>query len=210
MGDAKQYYDSHAQDYDKATVSGIVVAFNAPGTPASAAGAVQRTEQDAKQKADDIEKKLKSGSDFATVARTDSDDQQSSTRGGQLGTLAASTPNVPQDLKDVIFNKLQPGQISDPVRGNNAYYILKLDSRTKESFEQAKTAIDQQLKTDHDRAMAQKVQEKYKIESPDPAFFGPPAPVAGAANSSGTSAAPRVPSLAKSTSAPSAAPPVQK
>ncbi|HEX4770054.1 MAG TPA: peptidylprolyl isomerase [Bryobacteraceae bacterium] len=169
--DARQYYDSHPTEFDRATISGIVVAFNAPGTPSSAGG-VARTEPDAHQKADEIAKKLKTGADFAATAKTDSDDPQSSSRGGALGTLSAAAPNLPAEMKDVIFNKLQPGQVSDPVRGANAYYILKLDSRTKETFDQAKNEIEQQLKTEHDRAVSQQIQTQYKIQVMDPSFFG--------------------------------------
>ncbi len=184
--DAKQYYDSHTQEFDRAKVSGIVVLFNAPGTPASAGG-VKRTEDEAKAKADDLEKKLKSGTDIATLARTESDDPQSAARGGELGQLSAATPNVPASMKDVLFNKLQPGQISEPVKGPNAYYILRLDSRTKESFDQARPAIETQLRSDKDRATQQKVLDQYKLQVTDTDFFG-------------KSPAPKVPSLANTPS----------
>lgn len=169
--DPKQYYDSHASEFDRATISGIVIAFSAPGTPASAGG-ITRTEQDARQKADEIAKKLKTGADFTATAKSDSDDPQSAPRGGSLGTISASVTNVPPELKEVIFTKLQPGQISDPVRGSNAFYILKLDSRVKETFDQAKPEIEQQLKTEHDRTVSQQIQKQYKIQISDPAFFG--------------------------------------
>jgi hypothetical protein len=194
--DPKQYYDTHTNDFDRASVSGIVIGFNAPGTPASQNNNITRTEDQARQKATDIEGKLKSGGDFTTLAKSDSDDPQSAARGGQLGTLAASTPNIPPDLRDTIFNKLQPGQISDPVRGPSGFYILRLDNRTKESFDQAKPEIEQQLKTDRDRAASQKITDQYKLQITDPAFFGTTA-----------SAANRTPSLASPTrSAPPTAP----
>jgi hypothetical protein len=181
--DPKQYFDAHTSDYDRASVSGIVIAFNPPGTPASQSGGITRTEDQARQKATEVESKLKGGGDFASVAKSESDDPQSSSRGGQLGTLAASTPNLPPDLKDVIFNKLQPGQISDPVRGPNGFYILRLDNRTKETFEQARPEIEQQMKVDRDRAASQKITDQYKIQVTDPEFFGT---TSAAANASKT------------------------
>lgn len=194
--DPKQYYDTHKTEFDRASVSGIVVAFNPPGTPASTGG-VNRTEEQAKDKADDLEKKLKGGADFATLARTDSDDSQSGPRGGELGTLSAATPNVPQDMKDVIFSKLQPGQISEPVRGPNAFYILKLNSRDQQSFDQAKSSIEQQLQANQERSATQQVVSQYKLQVDDPSFFG----------SSGTTSTSKVPSLAKpGTTATSSAP----
>ncbi|MDQ2945123.1 MAG: peptidylprolyl isomerase [Acidobacteriota bacterium] len=168
--DPKQYYDAHQNEFDIAKLSGIVIAFNPPGTPASSSS-VNRTEQEAQQKADDVEKKIKAGADVATLARTDSDDQRSAGHGGDMGTLAAETPNVPADLKNIVFNKLKPGEVSEPIRLPNAFYILKLDSRTKQTFEQAKPEIAQKLQADRNQALVKEQLDKYKIQVQDPDFF---------------------------------------
>jgi parvulin-like peptidyl-prolyl isomerase len=168
--DPKQYYDTHQDEFDVAKLSGIVVAFNPPGTPASSSS-INRTEQDAQQKADDLEKKIKAGADVATLARTDSDDQRSAGHGGDMGTLAAGTPNVPADLKNVVFNKLKPGEVSEPIRLPNAFYILKLDSRTKQTFEQARPEIAQKLQAERSQAIVKEQIDKYKIQVQDPDFF---------------------------------------
>ena len=47
---AKQYFDAHPSDFDQVKVSGIVIAFNAPGTPANSS-ITSRTENDAQAKA---------------------------------------------------------------------------------------------------------------------------------------------------------------
>src|SRR6201996_9125163 len=66
--DPKQYYDSHAADFDQIKLSGIFIAFSPPGTPAASGnGAANRTEEQARQKADDLEKKLKAGGDFGAI-----------------------------------------------------------------------------------------------------------------------------------------------
>lgn len=168
--DPKQYYDAHQDEFDVAKLSGIVIAFNPPGTPASSSS-VTRTEQEAQQKADDVEKKIKAGGDVATLARTESDDQRSAGHGGDMGTLAAGTPNVPADLKNIVFNKLKPGEVSEPIRLPNAFYILKLDSRTKQTFEQAKPEITQKLQAERNQAVVKEQLDKYKIQVQDPDFF---------------------------------------
>lgn len=168
--DPKQYYDAHPDEFDQAKVSGIVVAFNTPGTPA-AAGMPTRTEQQARDKANDLEKKLKAGSDFAALARSDSDNQASAARGGELGTFSANgSPNIPAELKSAI-TKLQPGQTSDPIRLQNAYVILKVDSRAKEPFDQAKPQIIQKWHNEHAQEVVKQQFEKYKVEVKDPDFF---------------------------------------
>ena len=168
--DPQQYYNSHPEQFDTATVSGIMIAFAPPGTPASAGG-VKRTEQEAREKADDLEKKIKAGADVPTLARTESDNQQSAANGGKLGTMTPGTPNIPPDVRDVVFNKLQPGQVSEPIRLPSAFYILKLDSRAKQPFEQAKLEIQQKLEAEKNQARIKQETDKYKIQVQDPAFF---------------------------------------
>lgn len=155
---AKQYYDSHPNEFEQTKLSGILVSFAPPGTPAGSANHL-KTEDQARQKADDIEKKLKAGTDFATLARTDSDNANLAARGGDLGTLTPDAPNVPADIKAAIA-KLQPGQVSEPIRIPNGFYIIKVDSRTQEPFNQARPNI----------VMKQQF-EKYKVQVKDPDFF---------------------------------------
>ncbi|MDQ2776988.1 MAG: peptidylprolyl isomerase [Acidobacteriota bacterium] len=186
--DPKQYYDTHQDEFDIAKLSGIVIAFNPPGTPASSSS-INRTEQEAQQKAADVEKKIKAGADVATLSRTESDDQRSAGRGGDMGTLAAGTPNVPVDLKNIVFNKLKPGEVSEPIRLPSGFYILKLDSRTKQTFEQAKPEIAQKLQAEKNQALVKEQLDKYKIQVQDPDFFA----------TSSTSAV-KIPSLANGSS----------
>jgi PPIC-type PPIASE domain len=183
--DAKQYYDSHKDEFDTAKLSGIAIAFNPPGTPASPNGP-NRTEQEAQQKADDVEKKIKAGGDITALARTESDDQRSAAQGGSLGTLSASQPGVPKEIKDAVFGKLQAGQISEPIRMPNAFYIIRVDSRTQQPYEQARESIEQKLKGEKTQAIVKQEVDKYKVEVADPAFFNV---------SATSSAAPKIPSL---------------
>jgi hypothetical protein len=150
-------------------VSGILVAFNPPGTPASSAS-VSRTESDAQAKAADLEKKIKNGGDFAALARTESDQTQTAAKGGDMGGFVTGDPNIPPDIRDAVA-KLQSSQVSEPVRttlgGTNGYLIIKLDSRTHMPYDQVKQNLIPKLELD-----------KYKIHVEDPQFFtaAPPPP----------------------------------
>ncbi len=162
--EAQQYYSSHPGEFEQLKMSGILIAFNPPGTPASGA-AVNRTEAEAQQKANDLEKKIKDGGDFSALARTDSDQQQSAAKGGDLGgPYLTSDPRLPPDIKTAVA-KLQPGQVSEPVRVTGGYFILKLDKRSVTPFEEVRAQIVQKLQL-----------EKYKIQVQDPDFFASSAP----------------------------------
>ena len=167
--DPKAYFDSHTADYEQIKLSGILVAFSPPGTPAGS-GSVQRTEAQALEKANDLEKKIKGGADFTALARSDSDQQQSSVRGGDMGTFPMGDPNVPPAIKTAVA-KLQPGQISEPIRVQGGFFIFRLDSRINPTFEQARPSITQKLQADKNQAALKQEMDKYKLDVRDPDFF---------------------------------------
>ena len=168
--DAQGYYNAHPQEFDKVKLSGIFVGFNPPGTPANGAGN-NRTEEQARDKANDIEKKLKAGGDFGTLARTESDNQQAAARGGELGTYGIGDPQLPPDMRTAI-EKLQPGQVSEPVRIPSGLLIVKVDSRNKLTFDQARPEIVQKLQTERNQAAVKQELDKYKIQGQDAECFG--------------------------------------
>jgi peptidyl-prolyl cis-trans isomerase C len=170
--DPQKYYDTHPGDFDSVQLSGIFVSFSPPGTPASAA-AVVRTEAQARDKADELEKKLKAGGDFAALARTDSDNQNSGAKGGDLGTFNTGDPQIPATIKNAVV-KLQPGQYSEPVQIPNGFLIVKLDKRTKLNFEQARPGIVQRLESERSQAAVKQELDKYKITVQDADFFNAP------------------------------------
>ena len=168
--DPKQYYDTHPNDFDQMKLSGIFVAFSPPGTPASGSSATNRTEEQARQKADDLEKKLKTGGDFGALARTESDSPQLAAKGGDLGTITSGEGGLPPDIKTAAL-KLQPGEISEPVRMPNGFLIVKMETRSKQTFEQARAGITQRLQNEKNQAAVKQELDKYKIEVKDPDFF---------------------------------------
>ncbi len=167
--DPKQYYDAHAAEFDQVKISGILVSFSPPGTPASNA-ATSRTEAQAREKVTDLEKKIKAGADLATLARTESENQQSAARGGELGTFLTGDPGVPPDIKAAVA-KLQPGQVSEPINVGGGLYIIKLDSRTRMPFEQARAGITQRLQNEKTQTILNQERDKYKVQVQDPDFF---------------------------------------
>jgi parvulin-like peptidyl-prolyl isomerase len=192
--DPQKYYDAHQTEFDTAKLSGIFVGFNPPGTPAANGAPNSRTEEQARDKANDLEKKLKAGGDFAALARSDSE-HQSASKGGDLGSYPINDPQVqiPPDVKTAVA-KLQPGQITEPVRIPNAFLIVKLDAREKVTFEKAKDGIVQKLQNERTQGAVKKELDKYTIHVEDTDFFE-------TANGS----TPKIPSLQRP-AAPAAAP----
>ncbi|QLB14377.1 peptidylprolyl isomerase [Mannheimia granulomatis] len=76
-----------------------------------------------------VEQELKNGVDFATLAKAKSIDSLSAAHGGDLGWAKAGT--FPKAFEDAIVN-LNAGQISNVVKVDNAYHIIKVLERKPE------------------------------------------------------------------------------
>lgn len=81
----------------------------------------------AKAKIDDILKQIKDGADFAEMATKNSEDTGSAAQGGKLDPFAAGEMVKP--FSDTAF-KTPVGQISDPVRSDYGWHIIKVEGKT--------------------------------------------------------------------------------
>jgi foldase protein PrsA len=76
----------------------------------------------------DVLNQLAGGEDFAAVARRRSENPESAPRGGELDAFAFDDPSIPGVMREAAF-ALRPGEVSAPVRTDEAYHILKLERR---------------------------------------------------------------------------------
>jgi peptidyl-prolyl cis-trans isomerase D len=74
-------------------------------------------------KAEEIEKQLKAGKDFATLAKQDSADLGSKNQGGDLGWLDRGTTE--EAFENALF-ALGKGEVSQPVLTSEGYHIIEL------------------------------------------------------------------------------------
>ncbi|HYR27324.1 MAG TPA: peptidylprolyl isomerase, partial [Thermoanaerobaculia bacterium] len=130
----------------------------------------------ATQKAAGLVARIRGGADFAEVARTESDDQQTAPRGGVLG--AARPEQLPPDIAAVV-NSLTPGAVSDPVKTEFGIHIFKVEAP---SLEDMRPVLEQRIQRQVLEETVTKLQKAAKVEMEE-SFFGPapkPAPQPGA------------------------------
>ena len=91
-----------------------------------------KNDAEAKAKIDNIYAQLKSGADFASVARARSEDA-SNVHGGDLGFATEDDlrrNGFPQQLIDQLFGPMQVGSFTSPIQfPNKRWYIFKLQSK---------------------------------------------------------------------------------
>lgn len=125
----------------------------------------------------DIQAQLKSGADFAALAKEKSEDPGSKENGGSLGYMQRGQMVVP--FEEAAF-ALQPGQISEPVKTTFGYHIIKVTARRDakgEDFEEAKTElrnrlIMQKYESEKFNDWIKKARKNAKVVILDPALRG--------------------------------------
>ena len=81
----------------------------------------------AKAKIDDLKKQIDNGADFAEVAKKSSEDTGSADQGGSLDAFTQG--EMVQEFADAAF-ATPVGKISDPVRTEFGWHIIKVENKT--------------------------------------------------------------------------------
>lgn len=144
--EARQYYKAHPQEFMKpATVMlrEILVSVPSQGTGASATFNAAIADA-AKTKIDSIRARAVAGEDFLKLI-AEASDAGNKANNGLIG------PIVLEDLNATLasaLEKLQPGEVSEPIRTRNGWQIFKLESRAvaePEAFEKIRQDIAQKI-----------------------------------------------------------------
>jgi peptidyl-prolyl cis-trans isomerase C len=171
---ARKYYDEHKSDYLQVKARHILIRFKGSSVPLKK-DAKELTEEEALAKAQDIRKKLADGADFDTLAKAESDDAGSGAKGGDLGTFGHG--RMVKAFEDVAFT-IPVGELSEPVKSQFGYHIIKVESREEKTFVDVRPEIEKKLDAD----LVKKTMDDLKTGTPvvmNPDYFGPvPAPAA--------------------------------
>ncbi|MFP5211800.1 MAG: SurA N-terminal domain-containing protein, partial [Acidobacteriota bacterium] len=153
--DLRRAYDEKKDEYHhEAEVSARHILF--PVKQDAPKEEVDKVEAEAKK----VLAEAKAGKDFAELAKKYSKDPGSAEKGGDLGFF--SRDQMVPAFSDAAFN-LKPGEISDLVRSDFGFHIIKVDEtrpERTEAFEEVKGNLEQSLKEEKARDIAfQKARE---------------------------------------------------
>ena len=127
---------------------------------------------EAKAKADNIYKELKEedGKNWKEAVRKYSEDRATSHQGGQLSTFTVNRI-VPEFIEAV--KQLQPNEISQPIRTNYGFHIIKLIDKTGvDTFEKEKRGLTERVEKDMrsrktEEVVLQQIKDEYGFKQND-------------------------------------------
>jgi len=119
-----------------------------------------------KAKAEGLLKQIKSGADFAQLAKDNSEDPSSAANGGAMPDWLTHGQFGSPDFDKAAFS-LKPGQTSDLVKVDYGYHIIQVlekeDGRLK-PFEEVKGELASQYKKERASDMMQKISDKAQAQ----------------------------------------------
>jgi len=163
----KAFFEQHKADYDLVKASHILIRYK--GSPVSIRpGEKDLTEEEALAKAQDIRKKILAGGDFAALAKAESDDTSNAGNGGSLGQFGHNRM-VPA-FEQAAF-ALQVGQISEPVKTQFGYHLIKVEEHTSKTYDELKPELESRVKPQLTRDLLDKIKKQTPVTL-DESYFG--------------------------------------
>ncbi|WP_195265940.1 peptidylprolyl isomerase [Clostridium sp. 1001275B_160808_H3] len=123
----KTYYEENKDSFGEANVSHILIKDEA--------------------KAKEIRERAANGEDFAALAKEFSEDTGTKENGGNLGVTPYNTTQYVQEFTDA-FKKLKDGEISEPVKSQFGYHIIKVTDVKQGTFDESKDSIKTTLENE--------------------------------------------------------------
>jgi parvulin-like peptidyl-prolyl isomerase len=155
----KKYLEDHQADYTRLKARHILIRVKGSQVPVRP-GQADLTEEQALAKAKELQAKIKAGADFAEVAMAESDDATSGVKGGDLGVIGHG--QVVPSFEQAAY-KLQPGEISDPVRSPFGFHLIQVQERQIKTFEELKPELEAKVRPDLVKKQVDELVNKAKV-----------------------------------------------
>ncbi len=160
--EAHKYYDTHMAEFT--TPASVMLREILVSVPSDARGVNAAANDAAKARAEEIRKRAAAGEPFDTLSAEVSD-SASKANGGLIGPLNVS--DLSPDFRKVI-EALKPGEMTQVIRTQRGYQILKLESTTPTKileFEKARDQISDRVFTDKRRDEFEKYLVKLRAQA---------------------------------------------
>lgn len=140
----KEYYEKNKESFGGANVAHILI------------------EDEAKAK--EIRERAANGEDFATLAKEFSEDPGSKDKGGDYGFIPYNSTQYVQEFVDG-FKNLGEGEISQPVKSDYGYHVIKATGVGTKSLEESKEQIKTTIENEEKNTVYEETMTKWREEA---------------------------------------------
>ena len=173
LEEQKHFYDANKDNFSQAKVKVIYLPFSAlpPANPDPKAPKLL-SESDARKLAEEAVAEARKGTSFVELVKQYSRDANSIAKGGDFGMLKKSE-NIPQPIKSAIF-ALKPGEVTNPLRQPNGYYVFRLEEMVVPQLEQIRGVVIEQVRQGKLQQLFEKMRGGIDIKIENEAYFAKP------------------------------------
>lgn len=173
--DQQKFFEQNKDRYSQVKLKVIYVSFVTNPSAVDLKSGKSRPEADAKAGIEGLSKDLRGGADFLKLVKEYSEDEKSKAANGDFGAVRKSD-NLPEEIRSVVF-KLKKGEVSEPVRQRNGYYLFKAEDVSLRPYSEVKDDIYTELKNIRMGEWMDKLSKSIPVKIEDQSFFteAPPA-----------------------------------
>ena len=140
--DVRKYFEAHKAEFEQVRARHILIRVQGSPSPIRP-GQKDLTDAEALAKAQDLRKRIQAGEDFAQLASQESDDTGSGANGGDLGFFRRG--QMVPSFEQAAF-ALQPGELSEPVKTQFGYHVIKVEAKESKSFEEVRPELERRMR----------------------------------------------------------------
>jgi parvulin-like peptidyl-prolyl isomerase len=156
--DLDKRYAANREKYKQVRIKAIRVSF-------------EPTEEKAKAKAERLTVQARRGADFVRLVRENSADADSRAKDGDFGVIRLNDSN---DAVRLAVFALKQGEVSDPVRQQNGFYIFRAEEITYRPLSEVRNDVFGELQAEQYRVWADRISADSRVKNVNPAFLGHP------------------------------------
>jgi peptidyl-prolyl cis-trans isomerase C len=168
--ETQAYYEKNKDRFTEAKVKAIYISFAAdPAKDAGANGQKKLTEAEAQAKIEKLRAEILGGADFVKLVKQYSEDHTSADKDGDFGTIRR-TDKLPDAIRKAIF-ALKPGEVSEPVRQPNGFYLFRVEELTPQPYSEVQADIFSEMKQARFKAWMEEVTRNLNLKFENEQFF---------------------------------------
>lgn len=169
--EVKTYYEANKDRFASVKIKAIYIPFSAAPPPQKDPNAKKVLgEAEALAQAQSVMKQAQGGADFVKLVKQYSQDPTSAGKDGDFGTFKQAD-KIPDHIKKVIF-ALKTGEVSEPVKQPNGYYVFRAEEAIQQSLAQAQNAVMGEIRDKKLQEWLQGIGKSTQVKIENEAYFG--------------------------------------